>query len=84
MIETKNIRKISTILYQVCPVGRELMSPALWIWNFCGPEIPLKALNPSSGTFEVPVTNCKKLALCVWSMSSRTSQNHLITWWSGS
>jgi len=70
----------SNWLKHVCPVGRASGFPALWIWNFWGPEIPLKTEKPSNGTFEVPVTNCKRLALWVLSISSRISQNHLITW----
>ena len=42
------------------------------IVNFLGPVLPLKALKPSKGTLEVPVTNWKKydkMKTVVWCIS---------------
>ena len=41
-------------------LGRLLISLKKSMVNFLGPVLPLKALKPSKGTLEVPVTNWKK------------------------
>lgn len=40
--------------------------------NFWGPLNPFNALNPSGGTLEVPVTNCKNEVLKLISKLSNT------------
>lgn len=39
-------------------LGNESGSPTLSIVNNFGPLLPLRALNPSNGILDVPVTNC--------------------------
>lgn len=62
----------------MCDVGKRLLSNTLWIWKRCTPRIPCSDLKPSTGTFEVPVTNCRKFAFISLSKSYMISQNHLI------
>lgn len=66
-------------IYHVCADGSLSVDlSSRWIWNFCIPFIPSKAAKPWSGTFEVPVTNCKNLALSAWSKPRNALQNHWI------
>jgi hypothetical protein len=53
------------------PEGRRSVGPyALCIWNFWGPCTPCSALNPSSGTLDVPAT--RSSAQRQWRISSIT------------
>ena len=47
--------------------------------NLRGPSLPCRAWNPSMGTREEPVQNCKKRAWRTASRSPRNSQNHWMT-----
>ena len=51
------------ILYSNCLVnydylGNDSGSPTLSMVNSFGPLLPFRALNPSNGILDVPVTNC--------------------------
>lgn len=65
--------------YHVCADGSLSVDlSSLCIWNFCVPFIPSKAEKPCKGTLDVPVTNCKNLALSAWSKDRNARQNHWI------
>lgn len=48
------------------------------IFSTCGPFMPRRALKPSMGTCEVPVTNCSSRAKSSCTMLCTTVQNHEI------
>ena len=56
----------------------KFLSNTLDILNLLIPPIPCKLLNPSNGTFELPVTNCKNSALSSLSKDSIISQKYFI------
>ena len=70
----------SSQLKHVCPYGSLMQSFAriLVIQNFSGPFIPCKLWNPSTGTFELPVTNWRKFPFSVRSRVYMISQNQII------
>lgn len=70
----------SSWFMQVWDVGSLEESKVLWILNFyIYPHNPIKFLNPSKGTFDVPVTNYRNLALKLVFELDKNSQNQIIT-----
>ena len=67
-------------MVQVCALGNlsKFLSKTLDILNLFIPPIPCNALNPSRGTFEHPVTNCKNSALSSLSKLCIISQKYFI------
>jgi hypothetical protein len=51
------------VAYHVWALGKLSGEPHFSIVNNCGPLLPYNSLNPFMGTREVPVTNCRSLAL---------------------
>ena len=51
-------RCISNCLVNCGYLGNDSGSPTLSMVNSLGPLLPLRALKPSNGMLEVPVTNC--------------------------
>ena len=48
--------------YHVWAEGKWSWLPyALWIWNFCEPEMPWRALKPSRGTLRPKQSNCIRI-----------------------
>lgn len=55
--------------------------PHFSIQNLLGPLLPRNAANPSYGTLDVPVTNCKSRRRLSLSNFSIACQNHWMTGW---
>lgn len=60
-------------------LGRDVIFPHFSIQKRLSPLLPRRAANPSYGTLDVPVTNCKSRNLCSLLNLSTAAQNHRMT-----